>query len=264
MIRKDRLATSPSCAVARRSSGRCGRDQAQGGRRRDPETAPPDRRTDEPMAGIRNDINALDHYPAATVSSLSMDSITVSRHKHTRFWAVRDAGGELICVCVYKRGALEVARRLAFDSTPAPLTCARIRPRSAENRCERCRNRVKRANSQPSDRNSVLVLPPRFPWTFPLSHPSEALVRSEHDRNRTENNMKNKAEAKKEQAAKDQTAKAKPAKGKRNGTAKTAKESKGEPVDRLPGNLANSRRARAGWLPSCSSRARARMRSPRS
>ncbi len=46
-----------------------------------------------------------------------MDSITVSRHKHTRFWAVRDAGGELICVCVYKRGALEVARRLAFDST---------------------------------------------------------------------------------------------------------------------------------------------------
>jgi hypothetical protein len=41
-----------------------------------------------------------------------MDSITVSRHKHTRFWAVRSADGELICVCVYKRGAMEVARRL--------------------------------------------------------------------------------------------------------------------------------------------------------
>jgi hypothetical protein len=41
-----------------------------------------------------------------------MDSITVSRHKHSRFWAVRSADGELICVCVYKRGALEVARRL--------------------------------------------------------------------------------------------------------------------------------------------------------
>lgn len=41
-----------------------------------------------------------------------MNSITVSRHKHTRFWAVRSADGELICVCVYKRGALEVARRL--------------------------------------------------------------------------------------------------------------------------------------------------------
>ena len=41
-----------------------------------------------------------------------MDSITVNRHKHTRFWAVRSTDGELICVCVYKRGALEVARRL--------------------------------------------------------------------------------------------------------------------------------------------------------
>ena len=41
-----------------------------------------------------------------------MNSMTVSRHKRTRFWAVRSADGELICVCVYKRGALEVARRL--------------------------------------------------------------------------------------------------------------------------------------------------------
>jgi hypothetical protein len=41
-----------------------------------------------------------------------MDSITVSRHKRTRHWAVRSADGELICVCVYKRGAMEVARRL--------------------------------------------------------------------------------------------------------------------------------------------------------
>ena len=41
-----------------------------------------------------------------------MDSITVSRHKHSRFWAVRSPDGKLICVCVYKRGALEVARLL--------------------------------------------------------------------------------------------------------------------------------------------------------
>ena len=46
-----------------------------------------------------------------------MDSITVSRHKHSRFWAVRSADGELICVCVYKRGALEVARRLEAGSS---------------------------------------------------------------------------------------------------------------------------------------------------
>ncbi len=38
--------------------------------------------------------------------------VTVSKHGRTRFWAVRDGAGELICVCVYKRGALEVARRL--------------------------------------------------------------------------------------------------------------------------------------------------------
>jgi hypothetical protein len=42
---------------------------------------------------------------------------TISKHGHTRFWAVRDAAGELICVCVYKRGALEVARRLSLEVT---------------------------------------------------------------------------------------------------------------------------------------------------
>jgi hypothetical protein len=41
-----------------------------------------------------------------------MGEITISRYGRTRFWAVRDVSGELICVCVYKRGALEVARRL--------------------------------------------------------------------------------------------------------------------------------------------------------
>jgi hypothetical protein len=42
-----------------------------------------------------------------------MDPVNVSKYGHTRFWAVRDASDELICVCVYKRGALEVARRLS-------------------------------------------------------------------------------------------------------------------------------------------------------
>jgi hypothetical protein len=55
-----------------------------------------------------------------------MGSINVSRHKHTRFWAVRSADGELICVCVYKRGALEVARRLEEQ----PSFCLRDAPDS--------------------------------------------------------------------------------------------------------------------------------------
>ena len=36
----------------------------------------------------------------------------VERYQNTRFWAVRDAQEMLVCVCVYKRGALEVMRRL--------------------------------------------------------------------------------------------------------------------------------------------------------
>ena len=40
--------------------------------------------------------------------------MTVTRYKATRFWAVREAGsGALVCVCVYRKGAQEVARRLA-------------------------------------------------------------------------------------------------------------------------------------------------------
>ena len=37
----------------------------------------------------------------------------IKRHKQGRFWAVYDPNGALVCVCVYKRGALEVLRRLA-------------------------------------------------------------------------------------------------------------------------------------------------------
>ena len=36
----------------------------------------------------------------------------MERYGNTRYWAVRDRDGSLICLCVYKRGALEVLRRL--------------------------------------------------------------------------------------------------------------------------------------------------------
>ena len=45
--------------------------------------------------------------------------MTITRYKRTRFWAVYDASGSLICVCVYRKGAEEVARRLG---TPAPTS----------------------------------------------------------------------------------------------------------------------------------------------
>jgi hypothetical protein len=36
----------------------------------------------------------------------------VERYGNTRYWAVLDTDGSLFCLCVYKRGALEVLRRL--------------------------------------------------------------------------------------------------------------------------------------------------------
>ena len=36
----------------------------------------------------------------------------VARYDNTRYWAVLDTDGSLICLSVYKRGALEMLRRL--------------------------------------------------------------------------------------------------------------------------------------------------------
>jgi hypothetical protein len=47
----------------------------------------------------------------------------IARYKRTRFWAVWDAAGQLICVCVYRKGAEEVARRLALLPPLASDSC---------------------------------------------------------------------------------------------------------------------------------------------
>lgn len=36
----------------------------------------------------------------------------VHRYKKGRFWAVTDEHDELVCVCVYRKGAVNVAERL--------------------------------------------------------------------------------------------------------------------------------------------------------
>lgn len=41
-----------------------------------------------------------------------MEQFRVERYGNTRFFAVYDATNALVCVCVYRRGAEEVARRL--------------------------------------------------------------------------------------------------------------------------------------------------------
>lgn len=36
--------------------------------------------------------------------------MSIVRYK-TRFWAVYDGAGDLVCVCVYRKGAREIVRR---------------------------------------------------------------------------------------------------------------------------------------------------------
>lgn len=49
---------------------------------------------------------------ANVVSQTLPPSGAYSIHRRGRFWAVLDAGGALVCMTVYKRGAEEVIRRL--------------------------------------------------------------------------------------------------------------------------------------------------------
>ena len=39
-------------------------------------------------------------------------SLRIERYKQGRHWAVLDAQDQLVCLCVYRKGACEVARRL--------------------------------------------------------------------------------------------------------------------------------------------------------
>ena len=36
----------------------------------------------------------------------------IERYRKTRYWAVIDANGTLVCLCVYRKGAQEVVKRL--------------------------------------------------------------------------------------------------------------------------------------------------------
>jgi hypothetical protein len=38
--------------------------------------------------------------------------VHIEKYGKTRYWAVIDAAGTLVCLCVYRRGAAEVVRRL--------------------------------------------------------------------------------------------------------------------------------------------------------
>ncbi len=40
------------------------------------------------------------------------DAMRIARYRNTRYWAVIDTEDTLVCLCVYRKGALEVVRRL--------------------------------------------------------------------------------------------------------------------------------------------------------
>jgi len=64
----------------------------------------------------------------------------VEHYQNTRFWAVWDAQEMLVCVCVYKRGALEVMRRLQIvDQAQQGQNTSPVRgDRSSKVISERC------------------------------------------------------------------------------------------------------------------------------
>ena len=44
--------------------------------------------------------------------------MSVEKYDGTRHWAVYDDDDELVCLCVYKKGAIEVSRRLGIAADP--------------------------------------------------------------------------------------------------------------------------------------------------
>jgi hypothetical protein len=55
----------------------------------------------------------------------------MSIRKYGRYWALYDDAGELVCICLYKKGAAEVLRRIQqLPTPPAPPTLTSHKPRT--------------------------------------------------------------------------------------------------------------------------------------
>ena len=52
----------------------------------------------------------------------------IEKYGKTRYWALRDATGELVCLCVYRKGAEAVLRRLQIlDQTQQGQDTSHVR-----------------------------------------------------------------------------------------------------------------------------------------
>ncbi len=59
-------------------------------------------------------------YPQAQARGYAADDYAPFEVRRCgRYWEVRDAAGQLVCLTVYRRGAAEVIRRLKRDQAPA-------------------------------------------------------------------------------------------------------------------------------------------------
>jgi hypothetical protein len=57
-------------------------------------------------------MSAIENIPAPAPAEPA-PAYAIVKQKKSRWWEVRDPAGELVCLTVYKRGAIEVVRRLA-------------------------------------------------------------------------------------------------------------------------------------------------------
>ena len=53
-------------------------------------------------------------------------SLRIERYKRGRHWAVLDAQDQLVCLCVYRKGACEVVRRLERSGETDCVCCQDI------------------------------------------------------------------------------------------------------------------------------------------
>jgi hypothetical protein len=61
----------------------------------------------------------IDNKTDNTQGSQTGRGYTVAKYRDSRFWGVWDESGELVCVCVYRRGAREVVKRLQLSKAGA-------------------------------------------------------------------------------------------------------------------------------------------------
>ncbi len=78
---------------------------------------------EEQLAAVARDSPPVQEGAAAPLTDAEQDcarrgdAMRITRYRNTRYWAVIDTEDTLVCLCVYRKGALEVVRRLEARTT---------------------------------------------------------------------------------------------------------------------------------------------------